>query len=71
MNRERTVVAPHKRTCKVPRCGMAAISRGLCATHYQTAYQLIMVGKTTWEELEQRGRVDPARVATGRDWFLA
>ncbi len=35
---------------------------------YQAAYQLVVSGMVSWEELERRGKV--AEVRTVKDWLL-
>ncbi len=34
-------------------------ARGLCAKHYRSIRRIIEKGKTTWKELEERGKVLP------------
>lgn len=67
MPREKTVAVRSR--CRVPHCGRDAHCRGLCPSHYQTAYQLVANEIVTWEELERRGKVEPVFSAKG--WFLA
>jgi len=48
-------------------------ARGLCNTHYQAAYLLVKKGRTTWEDLEKRGKVKPIApwyAGTVSKWFL-
>lgn len=56
--------------CRRPHCPRNATRRGLCDTDYQVAYQLVITGATTWEQLERTGKADePKRSA--KSWFLA
>lgn len=65
--KERTVVAGSR--CRRPQCIRGAVSRGLCASCYQVAFQLVNVGATSWKELETKGKVsEPQRIA--KQWFL-
>jgi len=54
-------------------------ARGLCSSCYQTAWLLVKAGRTTWDELEQHGKVKermyPDRYTRGKrirtlGWFL-
>jgi hypothetical protein len=48
--------------CRRPHCNREAVSRGLCASDYQQAWRYVSAGSVTWEELENRGKVnEPAR----------
>ncbi len=73
---ERTVAArgARMRTCRYPAgCNRPAsgkgAARGLCATHYQRAHQLIRENKTTMAELEKTGMVLRKR-PTAEEVFL-
>lgn len=68
MPRERTIMVRTAR-CRVPVCDRDAECRGLCRSHYQSAYSLVVAGVTTWKELEDRGKCD--RTASVKSWFLA
>lgn len=65
--KERTVLAGGR--CRRPQCWRGAMSRGLCGSCYQVAYQLVTSGATTWEELEKRGKADSLR-RNAKSWFL-
>lgn len=54
--------------CRVPRCEREAISRGLCRRCYQAAWELVHAETITWEQLENRGRVE--RTSSAKAWFL-
>lgn len=50
-----------EKTCLMPECTDANVKlRGLCTGCYQSASRLIRMGKTTWQELEERGQALPA-----------
>jgi hypothetical protein len=69
--KETTIAVPLVRDrCRRPRCQREATCRGLCRTDYQIANQLVLLGATTWKELERLGRCEPAQ-RTAKDWFLA
>ena len=68
MRREVTVATRLRAKCRVPHCHRDGISRGLCRSCYQSAYQLVAGGTVTWTELERRGKV--AAVQTSKSWFL-
>jgi hypothetical protein len=68
MRRERTIIARRVR-CLVPHCDRDAECRGLCRSCYQSAYQLVVTGSITWDELEARGKVRPT--ASAKSWFLS
>lgn len=62
-----------KRTCLRPGCEQIVQYRGLCQTCYNIALNLVNTGKTTWEELEKRGKSAPTRRKKShdvRDWLL-
>ena len=42
--------------CLFPGCGLGASVRGLCTSHYRSAFQLVKSGKVTWEQLEAAGK---------------
>jgi hypothetical protein len=65
--KERTFVAGSR--CRRAQCPRLAVSRGLCGSCYQVAYQLVAAGATSWKELETKGKVsEPLRIA--KQWFL-
>lgn len=41
--------------------------RGLCINHYQASLRLVGLGRTTWQELEAKGHVLPARPRATRN----
>lgn len=45
-----------KQKCLNPKCSSGQITRGLCASCYQTARRLSISKKTTWEKLESDGK---------------
>jgi hypothetical protein len=45
--------------CLTPDCVRQPQCRGVCRICYQAAYGLVRSGKTTWDTLEQFGRVLP------------
>jgi len=47
--------------CLFPRCEKKQFARGLCRICYQTARSLVIRGKTTWLELETKGKTLPVR----------
>jgi hypothetical protein len=67
-------VRPKK--CMVPTCpNTPNASRGLCHACYKRAQILVAEGKTSWQELIDNGRCQPARRAATDDptmfgWFL-
>ena len=71
---KQTYVRPKK--CMVPRCpNTPNASRGLCHACYKRAQILVAEGKTSWQELIDAGRFQPARrQATDNPelftWFL-
>ena len=46
--------------CLVEGCTGEVKSRGLCQVCFVYAHRLVNNGKTTWEELEQQGKVKRA-----------
>lgn len=54
--------------CLVPDCDRETEIRGLCRPCYNRAYQLVMAGRTTWEALEERGKIETRKKIT--DWLL-
>ena len=60
--------------CIVPDCQRNAHSRGLCSSHYQTAWQLVTARRTSWRRLEQTGKALEAysqkRAAKSMDFFM-
>ena len=68
--REKTVVVATTERCRRPKCYRPAVCRGLCASDYQVAYQLVHIAKvTTWEQLERNGKADEPK-RTAKAWFL-
>ena len=65
--------AKEKLQCIHPECDHDARSRGLCPACYQTAYRMVRDGTTTWQTLEDAGKVLPPsrnqRSAEHRGWF--
>lgn len=61
-------------TCLFPTCERTQIyARGLCQTCYAAAAQLVSRGKTTWDDLEESGKVLPKRRGVyhpRQQWFL-
>ena len=56
--------------CKRPSCGKPANVRGLCRADYQVAYRLIQLGRVTWADLEESGKVDKRNMGGLSRWFL-
>lgn len=49
-----------KLKCLYPNCESTDRNvRGLCSNHYNMAHRLVKLGKTTWEELEKKGKTKP------------
>lgn len=70
MKRERTILAtPRLLRCLRPHCKGDAETRGLCGSDYQVAYQLVVAGMVTWEQLEREGKALPPR-KVAKTWFL-
>lgn len=72
MKREVTVAMPTtmaRPQCLRPRCTREAVARGLCASDYQIAYQLVSAEVTSWTELEKAGKALEPR-PTVKAWFL-
>lgn len=68
--KETTIAAQLRDRCLRPGCKREAECRGLCRSDYQTAYQLVADGVTTWEQLQRNGKVlGPRRLA--KVWLLA
>lgn len=60
-------------TCITPGCGNKDRSRGLCVNCYNTARNLVKVGRVTWEALEKKGKSKPLVRESGKTlthWFL-
>lgn len=58
--------------CMVQGCKRMCNGRGLCATHYKYARDLVVRGKTTWTSLEANGKCLPvSRKISGLSykWF--
>lgn len=67
----------NKKECLVPDCNSIATIRGLCKKHYNMAYQLVLTGKTTWEELHKTDKIYIIRKTSpygidkkGKAWLL-
>jgi hypothetical protein len=60
--------------CLHPECIREASTRGLCHQCHVNAAMLVHRGKTTWDDLEARGKVNPKKGRgrpTGKNaWFL-
>jgi hypothetical protein len=52
------------------RCERAGGTRGLCASHYSIARELVKAERTTWEKLETDGRAKPRSVRHGATEFF-
>jgi hypothetical protein len=64
--------APPKPPCLNPECGKATYIRGLCRSCYGSARNLVKKGRTTWPDLEAKGKVlkkDSLRSSSSK-WFL-
>lgn len=46
-----------KATCLVPNCKNKTLTRGLCRRDYGICYRLVTAGETSWEALEESGRI--------------
>ena len=46
-----------KPPCLYPTCERESKARGLCHSHYQTALRLVKEGLSTWDRLEELGRL--------------
>ena len=55
--------------CRKPDCNRAAVSRGLCRSDYQAAYEMVSAGTVSWGDLEALRHVDPPRRTT-KEWLL-
>lgn len=51
--------------CLFPECGSEAIARGLCNSHHRSISKYVKVGRFTWEGLEEKGKVLPAKKRRG------
>ena len=58
--------------CLRPDCQRKPLCRGLCASCYTIASQIVKTGQLTWEELEKQGRSKPLRGQCDhvRHWLL-
>jgi hypothetical protein len=56
--------------CIRPGCNSPAKIKGLCLSDYTSAARLVKKGKTTWEELEAKGKVLPNKRGNKSKWFL-
>lgn len=52
---------PAKGFCVTKNCTRPSVSRGLCQTCQMAAKRLIREGKTTWEQLEEMGLINPKK----------
>jgi len=52
-------------SCLIPTCISDPKSRGLCHSHYQSAWNAVNNESTTWEELEEHSLAAPS-TGTGR-----
>ncbi len=68
MLREKTFAA-RVASCRVPDCKRDPACRGLCRSHYQSAYTLVVMGASTWKQLEEKGKV--AATTSAKQWFLS
>lgn len=63
------------RICLRPGCGRVARSRGVCSSCYNIAASLVRSGQTTFEKLEESGKVlgtsTRAYLKGTKRWFLA
>lgn len=59
--------------CLFPTCTRTSHSRGLCASHYSTAFKVVKRGRVTWEELVAAGKATPPHnmSSSAATWFLA
>lgn len=46
-----------KSKCLVPGCQNKVLTRGLCRRDYGLCYRLVTAGDTSWEALEESGRI--------------
>lgn len=67
--REHIIAVPAAKRCRRPGCLRDAEIRGLCRSDYQTASVLVSEGVVSWEQLEQRGKVDEPRRSV-KSWLL-
>lgn len=49
------------KTCMVTGCKKEQVRRGLCPSHYNYCSCIISRGKTTWKELEDKGKILPKK----------
>lgn len=54
--------------CRLEGCNKARRTRGLCSMHYQQHLLQVQRGEVTWQELEDRGIVLPAKSKGSRIW---
>jgi len=57
--------------CLNPTCERKTNCRGLCMLCYQTAGRLVRAGRTTWDELEAKGKCKKNSRVTVTDWLLS
>lgn len=57
--------------CLNPNCQALANARGLCHSCYGVAHRLVNAKRTTWQDLEARGKVLPkTRNTVVKNWFM-
>ena len=56
--------------CLFPRCEGEAKTRGLCGSHYGSCRRLVLLGKVSWPDLEERGKCFSSQRASTTSWFL-
>lgn len=54
--------------CRLEGCNKAIRTRGLCSMHYQQYLHQVQRGEITWQVLEDRGVVLPAKGKGSRVW---
>ena len=55
--------------CLFPKCNKKQRARGLCSNHWQYCRRLIVKGKTTFEELEKKGKCLPKSKTKNSDFY--
>lgn len=48
---------PKRQSCLVPGCRNKTLTRGLCRRDYGICFRLVKAGETSWEALEESGRI--------------
>lgn len=62
-----------RQECLRPGCGQRPYERGLCVRCYQAAHVLVCTNYTSWEALEQSGKIlkkDGVNGDPAREWLL-